>query len=71
MHIGIIGAMDSEVAYLKEVLQDKREEERYGYVFHTGMIGESTVSASSDSTKSMPLLKKDAYIKKPLIFCFI
>ena len=44
MHIGIIGAMDSEVAYLKEVLQDKREEERYGYVFHTGMIGESTVT---------------------------
>jgi len=44
MHIGIIGAMDSEVAYLKETLQDKREDDRYGYVFYTGTIGDSTVT---------------------------
>ena len=44
MHIGIIGAMDSEVAYLKEVLREKKEETRYGYIFDTGMIGTSTVT---------------------------
>lgn len=36
--IGIIGAMDSEIKHLTDVMQEKREAEYYDLVFYTGKI---------------------------------
>lgn len=43
-HIGIIGAMESEVSYLTQILCDKKEEQYFGYTFYTGMIGNARVT---------------------------
>lgn len=44
-HIGVIGAMDKEIAHLLEKLSSKRTGEHYGYTFTTGRLGTKTVTA--------------------------